>query len=74
MSTDPTERGEGVVLEHVTRAFGDVVAVKDASFSIHAGEFFSMLGPSGCGKSFRAPGRWERGTAQGHDGSSPGPD
>jgi spermidine/putrescine transport system ATP-binding protein len=50
MSTDPIEGREGVVLEHVTRAFGDVVAVRDASFSIHAGEFFSMLGPSGCGK------------------------
>ena len=26
------------------------MAVNGATFSIHAGEFFSMLGPSGCGK------------------------
>jgi putative spermidine/putrescine transport system ATP-binding protein len=34
----------------VTRRFGDVVAVDDVSFSVGAGEFFSMLGPSGSGK------------------------
>ena len=40
----------GVVLERVTKAFGDVVAVNAVSFAIRPGEFFSMLGPSGCGK------------------------
>ena len=34
----------------VTRRFGDVVAVDNVSFSVGAGEFFSMLGPSGSGK------------------------
>jgi spermidine/putrescine transport system ATP-binding protein len=47
---DPIGQAEGIVLDRVTRSFGDVVAVNGASFSIHAGEFFSMLGPSGCGK------------------------
>jgi spermidine/putrescine transport system ATP-binding protein len=34
----------------VTKRFGDVVAVDDATFAIVQGEFFSLLGPSGCGK------------------------
>ncbi len=39
-----------VRLDHVTKAFGDVLAVDDLSLDIVDGEFFSMLGPSGCGK------------------------
>ena len=34
----------------VSRHFGDVRAVDEASFEIGDGEFFSMLGPSGSGK------------------------
>jgi putative spermidine/putrescine transport system ATP-binding protein len=34
----------------VSRRFGDVVAVDNVTFSVGAGEFFSMLGPSGSGK------------------------
>jgi spermidine/putrescine transport system ATP-binding protein len=39
-----------VEIDHVTMRFGDFVAVKDATLTIQAGEFFSFLGPSGCGK------------------------
>jgi spermidine/putrescine transport system ATP-binding protein len=39
-----------IEIAHVTKRFGDFVAVDDADFSIPEGEFFSMLGPSGCGK------------------------
>ena len=39
-----------IALDHVTKRFGDFVAVDDACIDIAAGEFFSLLGPSGCGK------------------------
>nr|WP_225508040.1 ABC transporter ATP-binding protein [Mycolicibacterium fortuitum] len=39
-----------IEIDHVTKRFGDYVAVAEADFSIASGEFFSMLGPSGCGK------------------------
>ncbi len=39
-----------IVLDHVSKRYGDFVAVHDANFSIGSGEFFAMLGPSGCGK------------------------
>jgi iron(III) transport system ATP-binding protein len=40
----------GVVLENVTKRFGNVVAVDRVSLEINKGEFFFLLGPSGCGK------------------------
>jgi spermidine/putrescine transport system ATP-binding protein len=39
-----------VVLNHVTKSFGSVIAVDDISLDVPAGEFFALLGPSGCGK------------------------
>jgi multiple sugar transport system ATP-binding protein len=38
-------------LDHVTKRFGDVVAVDDISLEIADGEFLVLVGPSGCGKS-----------------------
>ena len=47
----PTQPGGPVIrIDHVTKHFGDFVAVEEAVFDIEEGEFFSMLGPSGCGK------------------------
>ena len=40
-----------VVLDHVTKRYGDVVAVNDLSLEIRDREFLVLLGPSGCGKS-----------------------
>jgi len=37
--------------EHVTKRFGDVVAVNDLSLEIEDKEFLVLVGPSGCGKS-----------------------
>jgi putrescine transport system ATP-binding protein len=37
-------------IEHVTKKFGDFVAVDDITLDIYKCEFFALLGPSGCGK------------------------
>jgi multiple sugar transport system ATP-binding protein len=39
-----------VVLEHVTKRFGKVIAVNDVSLEAEDKEFLVLLGPSGCGK------------------------
>lgn len=39
-----------VTIEKVSKAFGEVLAVRDISLKIGKGELFFMLGPSGCGK------------------------
>jgi spermidine/putrescine transport system ATP-binding protein len=49
-SEQPTAPDGTIVIDRVTKAFKDVVAVNDVSFQIRGGSFFSMLGPSGCGK------------------------
>ena len=45
-----TEHADDVVLDRVTKRFGDVTAVEDVELSVRQGEFFSFLGPSGSGK------------------------
>jgi spermidine/putrescine transport system ATP-binding protein len=39
-----------IIVDQVTKEFGDLRAVDHATLEIPGGEFFSMLGPSGCGK------------------------
>jgi spermidine/putrescine transport system ATP-binding protein len=39
-----------VVLDDVTKRFGDTVAVDAVELEVDRGEFVSLLGPSGCGK------------------------
>src|SRR4051812_43606411 len=40
-----------VGFDHVTKQFGDVVAVDDLDLRVEDQEFLVLLGPSGCGKS-----------------------
>ena len=39
-----------VEVSHLTKRFGDFVAVDDVSFDVAAGEVFGLLGPNGAGK------------------------
>ena len=56
--TPPTKRGglkgecmsKQLVLEHIRKNFGTLVAVNDVSLVVEQGEFLCFLGPSGCGK------------------------
>jgi len=40
----------GIGIEHITKRFGGVTAVRDLSLDIADHEFVTLLGPSGCGK------------------------
>ncbi len=49
--THPSSDGRGaVVLDRISKSYGDQLAVDDLSLTIEPGEFISLLGPSGCGK------------------------
>ena len=43
-------KGSSATIDHVEKHFGSFHALSDVNFTIHKGEFFSLLGPSGCGK------------------------
>ena len=43
--------GPAIEVAHLTRRFGDLVAVSDVSFDVRRGEVFAFLGPNGSGKS-----------------------
>jgi ABC-2 type transport system ATP-binding protein len=50
-STAVTVAEDVIVVQHVTRRFGNFVAVNDVNFTVARGEIFGLLGANGAGKS-----------------------
>jgi multiple sugar transport system ATP-binding protein len=40
-----------IVLDHITKRYGDGYEAKDFNLEVKDGEFVILVGPSGCGKS-----------------------
>jgi ABC-2 type transport system ATP-binding protein len=53
MSTHPGNghTAPAIVVEHLTKKFGDFTADDDLNFTVYQGEIFGILGPNGAGKS-----------------------
>jgi ABC-2 type transport system ATP-binding protein len=51
MSTSATIAAPAISTDHLTRRFGDLVAVQDVNLRVAPGQFFGFLGPNGAGKS-----------------------
>src|SRR3984893_2734556 len=47
---DPPNNPPALVVDHLTKRFGQRVAVQDVSFTVATGEVFGFLGPNGAGK------------------------
>ncbi len=50
MDSDLPESTPAIELVHVTKRYGETVALDDISMVVEPGEFYCLLGPSGCGK------------------------
>jgi ABC-2 type transport system ATP-binding protein len=46
------KRDKSAILEvaHLTKRYGEIMAVNDISFQVNGGELFGFLGPNGAGK------------------------
>jgi phospholipid/cholesterol/gamma-HCH transport system ATP-binding protein len=47
----PEVSAVGVAIENISKNYGDLVVLKDLSFTVAPGEIFVLMGPSGSGKS-----------------------
>lgn len=45
-----TNNSATVVIDHITKRFGEFTAVNDLSLEVHAGRIFGLIGPNGAGK------------------------
>lgn len=45
---------DAIVVEHLTKRYGNLLAVNDVSFNVRRGEVFAFLGPNGAGKTTTA--------------------
>jgi ABC-2 type transport system ATP-binding protein len=45
-----TNNSATVVIDHITKSFGDFTAVNDLSLAVRAGRIFGLIGPNGAGK------------------------
>lgn len=50
LSNERPINGPAVVVQEITRRYGDFTAVDDVSFSVASGEIYGFLGPNGAGK------------------------
>ncbi len=46
----PAGASDAIVVEHLTKVYGERAAVSDLSFTVRSGEIFALLGPNGAGK------------------------
>jgi ABC-2 type transport system ATP-binding protein len=47
---DPSATPPAVIVDHLTKQFGERTAIQDVSFTVAPGEVFGFLGPNGAGK------------------------
>ncbi|SHM61260.1 ABC-type multidrug transport system, ATPase component [Actinacidiphila paucisporea] len=50
MTTQPRPAGTAIVLDGVSKRYGEVHALDDVTLTVGQGEFFGVLGPNGAGK------------------------
>ncbi len=48
---DPMDPMDAIVVESLTKRYGNLLVVDDLSFTVRRGELFAFLGPNGAGKS-----------------------
>lgn len=41
---------KAIEVEHISKSYGEVAALRDVSFDVEAGELFGLIGPDGAGK------------------------